>query len=121
MKFEIVEFYPFVKNPKSKKRVWPQPLGTVHVYWIDQEIDLRGIQCAISPKSGIYYLLPFLTAYDPKETRMVRYPAFAFTDPKKSAELENFLKKEATPLVEKYLQENPKLDKRIKATEVKNG
>jgi hypothetical protein len=114
MKFEIVDFYPYMRSPKWKKTGGRKPIGTVHVYWIDQEIDLRGIGAHISQKEGIYYTLPFLTNYNPLETRISMYPAFSFTCKFKERELEDFLKSEATPLVEKYLKENPALDKRVK-------
>ena len=121
MKFEIVDFYPYMRSPKWKKLGGRKPIGSVHVYWIDQEMDLRGILAYISPKTGIYYSLPFLTNFSPETNRVVRYPAFAFTSLEKTKALEDFLKLEATPLVEKYLKENPKLDKRVKNDEVVNG
>ena len=114
MKFEIVDFYPYLTNPKLKKSKTNYILGTVHVYWIDQEMDLRGIPCVISRSGGIRYQLPFLLNFCPVSERIVRYPVFCFTNPQKNKELEDFLKKEATPLVEKYLKENPRLDKRLK-------
>lgn len=122
MKFEIVDFYPTIRNPKwgKAKTGWKPSLGTVHVYWIDQGIDLRGILALISPRIGIYYHLPFSTNFDPVSGKVVRYPIFSFTNPQMAKELEDFLKTNATPLVEKYLKEHPKCDKRLKNNEVTN-
>lgn len=121
MKFEIVQFYPFMRHPKrgSRKSNPRDPIGTFHVYWIDQEMHLRGIPCHVSPQDGIYYQLPFLFNFNPVSARIERYPVFSFLSVTKVVEFYNFLKKEGNPRVEKYLQEHPEFDKRLKSKEVK--
>jgi hypothetical protein len=51
MKIEVVEFYPVKKGKPDQKL-----LGTLHVYLIEEEMDLRGVQVYKIPKG--YFIRP---------------------------------------------------------------
>lgn len=57
MKFELVEFYP-ISDKKHKKTV-----GTVHIYAIDCQLDIRGILVSTSGKA-MFFHLPHYTTKD---------------------------------------------------------
>jgi len=81
MKFEMVGFYPS-ENKKSKL------LGTLHIYIIDIELDVRGIQVFGNLKT-MFFQLPHFMAFD--DGQKVRYPHIRFTNNEKQKELMNFL------------------------------
>jgi hypothetical protein len=89
--FEFVDYYP-VKNQGKNCT-----LGTCHVYWIDQQMDIRGIKVR---KEGhvIRYYLPQLIGYD-DDGNPVRYPVISFTDPTKLRTLYRFCQEHVTPLI----------------------
>lgn len=91
MKFELVDFYPITdKNRgRSKKNI----LGSVHVYIIDCNVDIRGIKVA---KKGnrILFLMPHMFSLDLETGQEVRYPIFSFTNPKDHESMMNFLHSE---------------------------
>lgn len=122
MKFEIVDFYPTVRNPKWKKAWGRRPIGTLHIYWVDQEIDIRGVHVYwIGSKNSFIFYSPYQTNFDIESQKMIRYPTFAFVNPDRFAEFKEFLKVEGSAFVEKYLQSHPEIDKRLKSKEVVNG
>lgn len=87
MKVEVVGYYPTV----SKKKVKSPIIGTLHVYLVDEEIDLRGIH-VIENKRGKYFVrLPHQKNYDKDEKKMVEYPIFNFFNAEKNAAFKKVL------------------------------
>lgn len=116
MNIELVEFYP-LKNKIKHKSGWSQ-IGTVHVYLIDHEMDLRGI---IVIKNGQKYrfYLPNFQAIDEETGEKVRYPLIRFIKEEKHQALIDFLHKN----VIKYVKEKLKLTKQednSQETDLKN-
>ncbi len=76
MNIEIVEFYPKKTNPKKKTNF----LGTMHVYLVDDHIDIRGVS-VVMLKDRYFFRLPHLPGFDGE--KRVFYPIFNFTSPEK--------------------------------------
>lgn len=68
MKIEIVEYY-----PNKKKKL----IGTLHMYLIDDEMDLRGVS-VFKIKKGYFIQPPSLYGADG-----TKYGCIAFTDQRK--------------------------------------
>lgn len=100
MKFELVEFYPVGKNPQKKLN--KNFLGTVHLYFIEEKFDLRGIKVVLRSKS-IYFLTPHMWGWDEDEQKIVHYPVFRFTDENKHKEFMDFLHNEVKPIIKERL------------------
>lgn len=97
MKFEFVEFYP--SNEKNrKKHDSPNLLGTVHIYLIDFQIDLRGIRVL---KSGnkIFFFIPHIQTHDHETGEKVRYPVFRLNNQKNHDEMMKFLHNDVKQLI----------------------
>lgn len=103
MKIELVEFYPY--TPTEKQKVDRFMLGTVHVYLIDEELDLRGIQVKRmrGKTKGIIFLFPHVNALDPETKERVRYPLVRFTNEEKHKQLLDFLHEQVKPLIKERL------------------
>lgn len=99
MKFELVEFYPEKKALRGKRVC----LGTVHIYAIDCELDLRGIAVSKHGK-GMFFNFPHYSAIDSESGEKVRYPIVRWTNQKTHEEMMNFLHKEVKPEILKRLQ-----------------
>lgn len=97
MKFEFVEFYP-IKKPRNN-----QVKGTVHIYAIDCELDIRGIFVHIHAKS-MYFNLPHFMAEDEETGNLVRYPHIRWTKEETHKEMMDFLHKEVKPKVREILK-----------------
>lgn len=96
MKFELVDFYPMTdKNRgKSKKNV----LGTVHLYVIECQIDIRGIRVVKNGKC-VHFLMPHSFGQDHETGEKVKYPIFRFTNQKDHDEMMNFLHTQVKPQI----------------------
>lgn len=92
MKFELVEFYP-INNKKFKNTV-----GTVHIYAIDCELDIRGILVSVRGKA-VFFHLPHYIGKDEETGENVRYPHIRWTNQKTHEEMLDFLHREVKPLV----------------------
>ena len=101
MKFELVDFYPTTE--KNRKKSQRNLVGTVHLYIIDYQIDLRGIRVAKNGK-GLYFLMPHIFGQDHETGEQVRYPVFRFTNQKDHDEMMDFLHKEVKPEILKRLK-----------------
>jgi hypothetical protein len=103
MKFEFVEFYLWNKKTKSKTIV-----GTVHIYVIDCELDIRGIRVFKSTR-GVLFLPPYEICKDHEDVtggqKMVRYPIVSWTNEKTQKEMIKFLNEEVKPIILKILEE----------------
>lgn len=97
---EFVEFYPFEKK-KTKKNGWVN-IGTVHIYLIDYEMDIRGI-VVIQKGKNFRFNCPHFMTYDPEEKRKVTYPHIRFTNEAKHKALMDFLHQKALKHVKEKL------------------
>jgi DNA-binding cell septation regulator SpoVG len=102
MKFELVEFYKWPFKQKNQKERYT--LGTVHVYWIDQELDIRGILVKRAGK-GMFFAIPHFNTLD-EEGKPCRYPLIRFTNEEKQKEFLNFLHQVVKPKVKEILKSN---------------
>lgn len=96
MKFELVDFYPI--TDKNRGNCNKNFLGTVHLYIIDCQFDLRGIRVCRQGKK-IYFHLPHVVGNDHETGEKIRYPVFRFTNQKDHEEMMDFLHKEVKPTV----------------------
>jgi hypothetical protein len=96
MKFEFVGFYE--STEETKKRRGKNILGTVHIYCVDCELDIRGI-AARKAGQKIYFNVPFFLDIDKETGESVQYPLVRFTNQKTHEELMNFLKNEVQPQI----------------------
>lgn len=101
MKFEFVEFYHAPEDVKQRNK---HSLGTLHIYAIDCELDLRGIRINKAGRS-IIFILPYTSTTD-EEGQKVKYPFFRFTNEKIHKELMEFLHKEVKPKILEILRES---------------
>ena len=85
MKFELVDFYPADEINKRKNFV-----GTVHIYAIDCQLDIRGILVTTHGK-GMFFNLPHFKAIDKETKSVVRYPLIRWTNEATHKEMMNFL------------------------------
>lgn len=91
MKFEFIEFYE--TTDENKSRFNKKILGTVHIYAIDCELDIRGIRVFKQGKK-IYFNFPHFNDIDSETGDKVSYPFIRFTSDKIHQEMMNFLKTE---------------------------
>jgi len=79
MNLEIVEAYPRMFN----KKIFA---GTIHVFLIDEQIDIRGVMFS---KNGNHTFvdLPYIYGYDRDDNKFVKYPMFQFFQPEKNKDL----------------------------------
>lgn len=97
MKFEMVEFYP-AGEPKRKKNF----LGTLHIYAIDCELDIRGI-LVTKHGNGMFFNLPHFKGVDSETNQEVRYPLIRWTNEATHKEMMDFLHKKVKPEIKKRL------------------
>lgn len=97
MNIEIVEFYP-LENKQNKYKL----IGTLHIYLVDYEIDIRGIFAAVAKNGAVFFNMPGGYGIDQETGKKVRYPYLGFTDSEKS----KALMKEVREKGRKYIEEN---------------
>lgn len=97
-RFEFVEFYKAKKNPKFKSF-----LGTLHIYFIDCQMDIRGISVTRNGKR-LFYILPHFSSFDEELQKNVKYPILRFTNEDDQKELIDFLQTEITPEILKMMK-----------------
>ena len=90
MKFELVEFYE--ATDKTKSKMGKKRLGTVHIYAIDCELDIRGILVTKHGR-GIFFNFPHFKAIDRETGQEVRYPLIRWTNQSTQQEMMDFLHK----------------------------
>lgn len=100
MKIEFVEFYKYdgKRFNKSTRKI----LGTVHVYLIEEELDIRGIN-AIDTGKGIFFFFPHFYAIDEDTKEIVKYPYMRFVNDNKHKALMDFLHQEVKPIIRERL------------------
>lgn len=101
MKFELVDFYPITdKNRGNSKR---NVLGTVHIYAIDCQLDIRGIKITQNGKN-MFFHLPHIFSQDHETGEKVRYPVFRWTKESTHTEMMEFLHNQVKPIVQEKLK-----------------
>jgi hypothetical protein len=98
MNIEIVDFFPFPKQIIKNKTC-----GTMHVYLIDLEIDIRGMYIEFSKNGSVYVNMPIGFGIDQETGQKVRYPIFSFTSRQKNTELMRALIAKAKEYIQKHL------------------
>jgi hypothetical protein len=100
MMIEIVNFYPNFRNDNKQLLQ-----GTLHVYLVDLEIDLRGI--FVSKKKDFWYFsLPMKIALE-SDKNTVKYPVISFRNLNKTNQLLQIIKEKGKPFVDDFLKTNP--------------
>jgi hypothetical protein len=102
VRIEFVEFYPFQDWTKMQPR---KPLGTVHVYLIEEELDIRGI-LVFRNGDRYLYVFPHFCAFDIETGKRERYPHLRFTNQAKHDALLGFLKTEVGSIIKKRFEED---------------
>ena len=103
MKFEFVEFYQLKqddKAPRTNKKL-KRMIGTLHIYAVDCELDIRGIQ-VFKYGSSFFFQLPHFRAID-ENGNQVRYPHLRWTSSKIHKEMLDFLRLEAKDAIKRIL------------------
>jgi hypothetical protein len=97
MKIEVVEFYPMQKPEKD----W---IGTMHIYIIDLDLDIRGIH-VLQKKDRYIFRMP--SKFSMENEKKQWFPVISFTNPKKNTLLFQELRKKGT----EFMQNRSKTDK----------
>jgi hypothetical protein len=97
MKFELVEFYPAHKSHRNKSF-----LGSVHIYVIDFELDIRGILVFKRGKKP-FFQKPYSVALDAETGERVRFPLVGWSNTSREAEMMEFLNTQVCPEIMKRL------------------
>jgi hypothetical protein len=112
MDIEVVEFYPL------KTQEGGGFTGSLHVYIIELEVDIRGILVRYDPSKQrpFSFLLPCQFAKD-EEGKSVRFPIFQFANHMKNAQLKKQIEYRAIPHIQKHhlhmdVTEPPKAEKK---------
>ena len=100
MKFEFIEFYQSTEETKSRRG--PNCLGTVHIYCIDCELDIRGIAVRKVNKN-IRFDVPFFYDIDKETGTRVKYPLVRFTNQQYHQEMIDFLQSDVKNEIKKRL------------------
>ncbi len=106
MKIEIVEFYPIGKIGKDLK-------GTLHIYIIDTDQDLRGIFVK-KTKDHWWFQIPYRVQYDPETKKEITFPVICFTQPEKHKEFFKLIQEMGKEYIEEHFIKNEKLDNKSK-------
>ena len=102
MKFEFVEFYPLTdKNRGNSKK---NALGTVHIYAIECELDIRGINTSLKGRS-IFFHIPHFTGKDHETGDPIRYPLIRWTNEKTQREMLDFLHQHVKPIIRQRIKD----------------
>ena len=101
MKLEIVEFYPTdpIETPSGASLI-----GTLHIYFCDLKMDLRGLNVIRTKKGKLKVYLPCRRVRN-EEKESIRLPYVNFTDQKTLKKVRNFLAKDCVGYVQKFLNE----------------
>jgi hypothetical protein len=99
MEIEIVEFYETFRDQEKR-----QLKGTLHVYLIDLNADLRGVRICKEKKKW-FVNLPSGWATDEETKERIQYPYFSFMDREKTVALRNLIREKGIPFVKEKVGE----------------
>lgn len=97
MKIEVVEFYPFIKQRANTLE------GSLHIYIIDEERDVRGIY-VLKRKNKYWFFQPKGYNVDPETGNRVFFPINNYTSKRKNAELQKAIQTEGKKYIEGMLK-----------------
>lgn len=97
MKIEIVEYYPDDPGPNNEIR------GTLHIYYVDKGMDIRGINCFKKNKKWFIYL-PNGWGIDEETKEKMRFPIISFSDISEQKELQKLIRKQGKAYIEEKLK-----------------
>lgn len=89
-------FYPF--EQKTGKCI-----GTLHVYLVDYNIDLRGIKVFQVSKNSFKFRMPVSYGIDKDTKEKVWFPIFSFMGEGKNAAFFKAIKEKAVPLIKENI------------------
>lgn len=98
MNIEVIDFFPYPIQKEENRTS-----GTLHVYLIDYEIDIRGIELSFSGNGSLFVKMPAKFGIDHKTKKKVRYPIFAFTSLQKGKDLIQAIKIKAKDFIHKKM------------------
>jgi hypothetical protein len=96
MSFEIVEAYT-IKNDSGVITGW-----SLHVYLIEEQIDLRGCFLKKERAGRLFLLMPYRQVMDEETKKMVKFPVISYTQMERQ---KNFIKELKEKAVE-YIKTN---------------
>jgi hypothetical protein len=99
MNIEVVEFY--VVDTSEDNEILS---GTLHVYLIDYDIDLRGIFVS-KKKNYWHFTLPYKKAVDGETGAILRYPIFSFANLEKNKDLFTAIRTKGREYIENLLNQ----------------
>ena len=106
MNIEIVGFYPLVFDKKK-----PFLEGTLHIYIIDLDIDIRGIY-VINQKKRWIFRMPHKRTIDSDTKESVGYPIFSFTNAERNAFLLKAIINQGSIFMDKHKKDLDKIKKK---------
>lgn len=77
MEVEVVEFYEKTRKDRKKELT-----GTMHVYVVDLDLDIRGVRVIRNGKRW-YFFPPSARAKDAETNQPVHYPIVNFVNPER--------------------------------------
>jgi hypothetical protein len=95
MEIEIVEFYETFRDEEKHTLK-----GTLHIYLVDLQLDLRGLQVLVEKKFWRINI-PHQRGKDPDTGEIVQYPVFAFMDREKTRQLIDLMRKKGREFIMK--------------------
>jgi hypothetical protein len=99
MDIEVVEFYP--NRTCFRKGCM---FGTMHIYIIDTEQDIRGVK--VFKKDKCYFFkMPYFIGYDEETKENVTYPMFSFTDVEKNKALMDAIVQRGTAYIKTMIKD----------------
>lgn len=101
MKIEIIDFF-FLKIDRKKRHFY----GTMHVFLVDHEIEIRGI-FVIYKKDKFIFEMPYRKGLDIKEDKMMKYPYLRFRSEEKNNSFFNQLRSLGEEYIRKEIMTLP--------------
>jgi hypothetical protein len=93
---EVVEFYPNKITKKGHKLE-----GTLHIYIIDWDVDIKGINVTCKANGYWFFGMPNKLGWDVDEKDNIRYPIFSFMDRERQRMFMAQIKKQGTEYINK--------------------
>ncbi len=98
-KIEIIEYYPLIK--KNKKQNF---IGTMHIYLVDEEMDVRGVYVFKKEDNKYKFVMPHKYSKDLESGKNEWYPIINFTSQRKNKDLSKALYIKGTDYVKEFYE-----------------
>ena len=117
MDIEVVAFYPHAHDETRQTLS-----GTLHVYLVEHDIDLRGIFVS-RRKDSWFFSLPNRQAIDAETGETIRYPCITFKSRERQKELIDAIREKGRAYIEVWLgnTENPRISPQESQQSTKAG